>query len=141
MHELAIATALIDLVREEAAAARASRVTRLVVEIGALSHVDVHALRFAVDAVALGGLAEGAALDILEPPGTAYCLDCETSVTIPARRHVRAARGRSRRFQAARTFVLNLVSSPGSGKTALLVETLRRIGEKHPVAVIDSTGN
>jgi len=45
MHELAIATALIDLVREEAAAARASRVTRLVVEIGALSHVDVHALR------------------------------------------------------------------------------------------------
>jgi hydrogenase nickel incorporation protein HypA/HybF len=47
-----------------------------VVEIGALSHVDVHALRFAVDA---------AALDILEPPGTAYCLDCESSVTIPAR--------------------------------------------------------
>ena len=41
-----------------------------------------------------------------------------------------------RRFQAARTLVLNLVSSPGSGKTALLVETLRRIGEKHPVAVI-----
>ena len=34
-----------------------------------------------------------------------------------------------RRFQAARTLVLNLVSSPGSGKTALLVETLRRIGE------------
>jgi hydrogenase nickel incorporation protein HypB len=42
-----------------------------------------------------------------------------------------------RRFQAARTLVLNLVSSPGSGKTALLVETLRRIGEKHPVAVIE----
>jgi hydrogenase nickel incorporation protein HypA/HybF len=85
MHELSIATALIDLVREQAAAARASRVTRLVVEIGALSHVDVHALRFAVDSVARGGLAEGAALDILEPAGTAYCLDCETSVTIAAR--------------------------------------------------------
>ena len=42
-----------------------------------------------------------------------------------------------RRFQAARTLALNLVSSPGSGKTALLVETLRRIGEKHPVAVIE----
>jgi len=85
MHELAIATALIDLVREEAAAARASRVTRLVVEIGVLSHVDLHALRFAVDAAARGGLAEGAALDILEPPGTAYCLDCEDSVTIRTR--------------------------------------------------------
>jgi len=85
MHEVAIASALIDLVREEAAAARASRVTRLVVEIGALSHVDTHALRFAVDAVTRGSLAEGAVLDILEPAGTAYCLDCETSVTIAAR--------------------------------------------------------
>ena len=85
MHEVAIATALIDLVREEAAAARASRVTRLVVEIGALSHVDVHALRFAVDVAARGGLAEGATLEILEPEGSAYCLDCETSVPIAAR--------------------------------------------------------
>jgi hydrogenase nickel incorporation protein HypA/HybF len=85
MHEVAIATALIDLVREQAAAARARRVTRLVVEIGTLSHVDVHALRFAVDAASRGGFAEGAALDILEPPGTAYCLDCESSVTISAR--------------------------------------------------------
>jgi hydrogenase nickel incorporation protein HypB len=42
-----------------------------------------------------------------------------------------------RRFQATRTLTLNLVSSPGSGKTALLVETLRRIGQKYPVAVIE----
>jgi hydrogenase nickel incorporation protein HypB len=42
-----------------------------------------------------------------------------------------------RRFQATRTLTLNLVSSPGSGKTALLVETLRRIGKQYPVAVIE----
>lgn len=42
-----------------------------------------------------------------------------------------------RAFQAARTLVLNLVSSPGSGKTTLLVETLKRIGSRHPVAVIE----
>ena len=42
-----------------------------------------------------------------------------------------------RRFQAKRTLALNLVSSPGSGKTALLVETLRRIGQKYPVAVVE----
>ncbi len=42
-----------------------------------------------------------------------------------------------RRFQAKKTLALNLVSSPGSGKTALLVETLRRVGEKYPVAVIE----
>ncbi|WP_428644149.1 hydrogenase nickel incorporation protein HypB [Roseibium sp.] len=32
---------------------------------------------------------------------------------------------------------LNLVSSPGSGKTALLVETLKRIGGAFPAAVIE----
>lgn len=42
-----------------------------------------------------------------------------------------------RAFQAAKTLALNLVSSPGSGKTALLVETLKRIGDKVPVAVIE----
>ncbi len=42
-----------------------------------------------------------------------------------------------RRFQATKTLTLNLVSSPGSGKTALLVETLRRIGKQYPVAVIE----
>jgi hydrogenase nickel incorporation protein HypB len=42
-----------------------------------------------------------------------------------------------RALQAAKTLALNLVSSPGSGKTALLVETLKRIGSKTPVAVIE----
>jgi len=85
MHEMSLAVALIDLVNEHAAAARADRVTRLVVEIGALSHVDAHALRFAIDAAAHGGPAEGATLEFLEPTGTAYCLDCEMSLSISSR--------------------------------------------------------
>jgi hydrogenase nickel incorporation protein HypA/HybF len=85
MHEVSLAAALIDLVQEQAAAVRARRVTRLVVEIGTLSHVETHALRFAVDAAAAGGLAEGAVLEIEEPEGVAYCLDCEASVPIAAR--------------------------------------------------------
>ena len=40
-------------------------------------------------------------------------------------------------LQTAKTLSLNLVSSPGSGKTALLVETLKRIGGTYPVAVIE----
>ena len=40
-------------------------------------------------------------------------------------------------LQAMKTLALNLVSSPGSGKTALLVETLKRIGDTYPVAVIE----
>jgi len=42
-----------------------------------------------------------------------------------------------RALRAAKTLTLNLVSSPGSGKTALLVETLKRIGDRYPVAVIE----
>ena len=42
-----------------------------------------------------------------------------------------------RALQAVQTLALNLVSSPGSGKTALLVETLKRIGGGYPVAVIE----
>jgi hydrogenase nickel incorporation protein HypB len=55
---------------------------------------------------------------------------------ILARNDAIAAENR-RALQAAKTLALNLVSSPGSGKTALLVETLRRIGGKYPLAVIE----
>ena len=34
------------------------------------------------------------------------------------------------------TFVVNLVSSPGAGKTSLLVETARRFGSRHSMAVL-----
>src|ERR1035438_3594626 len=89
MHEISLARALIDLVHEQAAAARARRVTRLVLEIGTLSHVDAHALRFAVDAAALGGPAEGATLEIQEPerPCAALCGRCSGARRAGRRRH------------------------------------------------------
>src|SRR5450631_1970142 len=55
---------------------------------------------------------------------------------ILARNDAIAAENR-RALQAAKTLALNLVSSPGSGKTTLLVETLKRIGDKCPLAVIE----
>lgn len=55
---------------------------------------------------------------------------------ILARNDAIAAENR-RAFHAARALVLNLVSSPGSGKTALLVDTLKRIGTAYAVAVIE----
>ncbi len=85
MHEVALAAALLDIVAEQATATKACRVTRLVLEIGALSHVDAHALSFAVETAARGGPADGAALEIRETPGAAYCLDCEAPVSIAAR--------------------------------------------------------
>jgi len=41
------------------------------------------------------------------------------------------------RFNESRTFALNFVSSPGSGKTALLVRTITDLQERWPIAVIE----
>lgn len=40
-------------------------------------------------------------------------------------------------FEAKNIFCLNLMSSPGAGKTALLEETIRRIKEKTPIYVVE----
>ncbi len=40
------------------------------------------------------------------------------------------------RFEAAGVFVVNLLSSPGAGKTMLLEETLRRLSEQYRVAAL-----
>src|SRR5262249_34342994 len=46
------------------------------------------------------------------------------------------ARGLRDRFRAAGVYVVNLVSSPGAGKTAFLEETLRRLHTTHRVAAL-----
>ena len=47
------------------------------------------------------------------------------------------ARDNRRAFAAGRLFALNIVSSPGSGKTSLLVRTIEALGGRLPVAVIE----
>ncbi|MBI2784591.1 MAG: hydrogenase nickel incorporation protein HypB [Gammaproteobacteria bacterium] len=66
--------------------------------------------------------------------GKARLLSVERDIL--ARNDAIAAENR-RALQAAKTLAFNLVSSPGSGKTALLVETLKQIGDKYPLAVIE----
>ena len=41
-----------------------------------------------------------------------------------------------KRFADEGTFVVNFLSSPGSGKTTLIEETVRRVGERHRCAVL-----
>jgi hydrogenase nickel incorporation protein HypB len=47
------------------------------------------------------------------------------------------ARDNRRALAAGRVFALNIVSSPGSGKTSLLVKTIEALGGRLPVAVIE----
>ena len=73
-------------------------------------------------------------LDAAAGAGATRLLSVERDIL--ARNDAIAAENR-RDLQATKTLALNLVSSPGSGKTALLVETLKRIGGSYPVAVIE----
>lgn len=79
MHEMSLAEGVIGLVEETAKRENALKVRRVVLEIGCLSSIESDALRFCFDAVARGGLAEGAILEILAVPGVAWCPQCAVS--------------------------------------------------------------
>jgi hydrogenase nickel incorporation protein HypA/HybF len=79
VHELGLATSVV-----EACAARAagSRVLRVRVEVGRLVAVLPDALRFCFDVCARGTPVEGAELEIIETPGRAICESCARSVEL-----------------------------------------------------------
>lgn len=85
MHEMALCESMIEIIEREAREQRFSRVRAVWLEIGALGHVDPEAMRFCFSAVAHGGIAADARLEILEMPGAAWCMDCAKTVTIAQR--------------------------------------------------------
>jgi hydrogenase nickel incorporation protein HypA/HybF len=85
MHEMSLAEGIIQIVEDNARRANAERVTLVRLEVGQFAGVEIPALRFCFDAVTRGTLAEGAALEIDELPGSAFCFDCGVAVEIPDR--------------------------------------------------------
>ena len=85
MHEMSLAGGILRMVEEAAAREHFRRVSRLTLEAGALAGVEVRALRFALEAMTPGTILDGAAIDIDQPAGTAWCMACCDSVDIIAR--------------------------------------------------------
>lgn len=85
MHELSLAGGVLRVVEDAARREGFARVSQLRLEAGALSGVEVRALRFALEALCPGTCLEGASILIDEPPGTAWCLPCGSSVPIQSR--------------------------------------------------------
>ncbi|PPE70083.1 hydrogenase maturation nickel metallochaperone HypA [Caldimonas thermodepolymerans] len=85
MHELSLAGGILRIAEDAVAREGAVRVRRLVVEAGALSAVDVRALRFALESIASGTCLEQAAVELREVPGQAWCLGCSRTVPIRSR--------------------------------------------------------
>lgn len=82
MHEMSLAEGVLQLVEETARREGAQRVKTVVLEIGRLSSVEPEALTFCFEAVARGGIAAGAALDIVDVPGTGWCMPCGETVAL-----------------------------------------------------------
>jgi len=82
MHELSIASALVDQVCAEARAAGAVRVAEINVRMGALSGIS-RALYFCFPSAARGTACEGAILSIEDVPLTVLCTHCD-AVKTPA---------------------------------------------------------
>ncbi|WP_374319321.1 hydrogenase maturation nickel metallochaperone HypA [Aquabacterium sp.] len=85
MHEMSLAEGVLQLVEDTARREGARQVSRVIVEIGELSSVEPEALRFCFDVVTRHSVADGAVLEIIDVPGTAWCLPCGASVRINER--------------------------------------------------------
>ncbi len=85
MHEASLAGGILKLVEDSARREGFARVTALRLEAGRLAGVEPRALRFALEALAPGTLLQGAALQIDEPAGRAWCMQCGATVEIGQR--------------------------------------------------------
>jgi hydrogenase nickel incorporation protein HypA/HybF len=79
MHELAITQSVVDAVCERAAGRPVHTVS---VRVGLLTAVVADSMRFCFDLVTEGTVAEGARLEIDQPPGTGHCRACDSGFTL-----------------------------------------------------------
>ena len=85
MHEMSLVEGMRQIIDRVAADPGIARVTRVRVEIGRFAGVEKAALSFAWDVVMRGSKAEGAALEMIDLPGTALCYDCGATAQIESR--------------------------------------------------------
>lgn len=85
MHEMSLAEGIVRILEQEAANQGFTRVKIVWLELGELSHVSPEAMEFCFDAVTRTTLAEGARLEIIRVPGTAWCMACAEPITITNR--------------------------------------------------------
>ena len=82
MHELSIASAILDAVRVEAEKRPGARVTKVGVRIGELAGVDPESLSFGFEALVKGTELEPLALEIESRPWRHRCRRCATTFAV-----------------------------------------------------------
>jgi hydrogenase nickel incorporation protein HypA/HybF len=84
MHEMSLAEGVLQIIEDAAKDQNFSRVKTVWLEIGLLAGVEVEAMRFCFDAVTRDTIAQDAVLEIVQPPGLAWCLQCSCAVQVQA---------------------------------------------------------
>lgn len=85
MHEMAISESIVQIIEEQAEAQNFSGVKTVWLEIGRFAGIELEALRFTFEIVSRNSVAEGSCLEIIEIPGTAWCMECGKNVDIQQR--------------------------------------------------------
>lgn len=85
MHEMALCESILQTLEAEARRQGFERVRTVRLEIGRLATVEPEALRFSFEVVTRDSLADGARLEIIEIPGSAWCMHCAQTVDIARR--------------------------------------------------------
>ena len=85
MHEMSLCESVLDILEQQSLQQHYCKVTKVWLEIGALSSVEPDAMRFCFDAVMQGSLADKARLEIITVQGRAWCLQCNKNVLIEQR--------------------------------------------------------
>lgn len=84
MHEMSLAEGVLQIIEAAARQQGFTRVREVRLEIGQLAGVEVEALRFCLDSVLHGSLAEGARVEVEHTPGAGWCMLCGMTVPITA---------------------------------------------------------
>ena len=85
MHEMSLCESIRDIIEDQGRTAGFGTVTRVCLEVGPLSGVEVAAMRFGFDVAMRGSIAESARLEIIETEATAWCMPCGETVTVASR--------------------------------------------------------
>ncbi len=85
MHEMSLCEGVLQILESEAQKQGFNRVKAVWLEIGDLSGVEIDAMRFSFDAVTRNSLADGAVLEIINVPGSAWCMQCSKTVNVKQR--------------------------------------------------------
>jgi len=83
MHELSITQSMFDLVLEQAQKADAKKVVNINLVIGEMTGVVGESVRFYLDFLCKGTVAEGALLNIRTVPTKAKCHRCNKTFELP----------------------------------------------------------